>query len=36
MIKIIRKGKLDKLETGFLPEQSKDLVEKMVFINTSG
>jgi len=31
---IIGKGKLDKLETEFLPQQSKDLVEKTVFTNT--
>jgi uncharacterized membrane protein HdeD (DUF308 family) len=31
---IIGKGKLDKLETKFLPDQSKDLAGKTVFINT--
>jgi len=31
---VIGKGKLDKLETEFLPSQSKDLVGKTVFTNT--
>ncbi|MDW0287674.1 MAG: cellulase family glycosylhydrolase [Nitrososphaeraceae archaeon] len=31
---VIGKGKLDKLETEFLPDQSKDLVGKTVFTNT--
>ncbi|HXV89242.1 MAG TPA: cellulase family glycosylhydrolase [Nitrososphaeraceae archaeon] len=33
---VIGKGKLDKLETKFLPEPSKDLAGKTVFTNTFG
>jgi hypothetical protein len=33
---VIGKGKLIKLETEFLPEQSKDLVSKITFTRTFG
>jgi hypothetical protein len=33
---VIGKGKLIKLETGFLPEQSKELPSKTLFTSTFG